>query len=97
MEKITITLSDGTQLKNIEVNGNNYISKTAVTEETFEGNLSEVIIDGVTFTNMALVQLQEHEYGTYWFILREKSSQEIENEQLRSDLEFLALASGVTL
>lgn len=96
MEKIKIALSDGTVLK-VEVNGNNYISKAAISEATFEDNLSEVVIDGVTYENMVLVQLVEHEDGTYWFILREKTAQEIENEKLRSDIEFLALEANVTL
>lgn len=96
MEKIEIALSDGTVLK-VEVNGNNYISKTAISKATFEDNLSEVVIDGVTYENMVLVQLVEHEDGTYWFILREKTAQEIENEKLRSDIEFLALEANVTL
>lgn len=96
MEKIKIALSDDTVLK-VEVNGNNYISKTAISEATFEDNLSEVVIDGVTYENMVLVQLVEHEDGTYWFILREKTAQEIENEKLRSDIEFLALEANVTL
>lgn len=96
MEKIEIALSDGTVLK-VEVNGNNYISKTAISEATFEDNLSEVVIDGVTYENMVLVQLVEHEDETYWFILREKTAQEIENEKLRSDIEFLALEANVTL
>lgn len=97
MEKIKITLSDGTELKNIEVNGNNYISKDTISEEIFEDNLTEVVIDGTVFENMVLVQLVEHEDGTFWFILREKTEQEIENEKLRSDIEFLALNSNVTL
>lgn len=96
MEKIEIALSDGTVLK-VEVNGNNYISKAAISEATFDDNLSEVVIDGTPYENMVLVQLAEHEDGTYWFILREKSEQEIENEKLRSDIEFLALEANVTL
>ncbi len=40
----TITLADGTQLKDLELNGNNFISKTQITEETFKGKLEHVII-----------------------------------------------------
>jgi len=96
MEKIEIALSDGTVLK-VEVNGNNYISKETISEDTFDGNLSEVTIDGTSYENMVLVQLVEHEDGTYWFVLREKSDYEIENEKLRSDIEFLALETNITL
>ena len=41
----TITLSDGTQLKKLALNGNNFISSTEVTEETFEGKLARVTIN----------------------------------------------------
>ena len=38
MEKsFKITLADGTQLKNLKLNGNNYISKTEITEDDFKG------------------------------------------------------------
>ena len=37
MEKsFKITLADGTQLKNLKLNGNNYISKTEITEDYFK-------------------------------------------------------------
>ena len=44
MEKsFKITLADGTQLKNLKLNGNNYISKTEITEDYFKGKLSKII------------------------------------------------------
>lgn len=37
MEKsFKITLADGTQLKNLKLNGNNYISKTEITDKEYE-------------------------------------------------------------
>ena len=39
----TITLSDGTKLKNLELNGNNYISKTILEDSVFEGKLDTVV------------------------------------------------------
>ena len=45
MEKsFKITLADGTQLKNLKLNGNNYISKTEITEDDFKGKLSKITI-----------------------------------------------------
>ena len=46
MEKRTwkITLADGTSLDGLDLNGNNFISSTAVTEDTFTGKLSSVTI-----------------------------------------------------
>ena len=38
-----ITLSDGTQLKDLKLSGNNYISKTKITEDDFKGKLSKII------------------------------------------------------
>ena len=35
----TITLSDGSQLEGLALNGNNFISKNEVAETTFAGNL----------------------------------------------------------
>ena len=48
MEKRTwkITLADGTSLDGLNLNGNNFISSTAVTEDTFAGKLSSVTIEG---------------------------------------------------
>lgn len=43
-----ITLSDGTQLKDLKLSGNNYISKTKITEDDFKGKLSKVIIENET-------------------------------------------------
>ena len=40
-----ITLSDGTQLKDLKLSGNNYISKTKITEDDFKGKLSKIVIE----------------------------------------------------
>lgn len=42
----TITLADGTQLKNLELNGNNYIAPELINSSVFEGNLGKVTIEG---------------------------------------------------
>ena len=85
MEKGTwkITLADGTSLDNLELNGNNYISSTAVTEETFAGNLSNVTIEGPdgseVHEDMKLIQITK--VGKkYWFILADKSAEEKQKE-----------------
>ena len=45
----TITLADGTKLKNLELNGNNYIAEGVIEDSVFEGNLDTVkITDGET-------------------------------------------------
>ena len=85
MEKGTwkITLADGTSLDNLELNGNNYISSTAVTEETFAGNLSTVTIEGPdgseVHEDMKLVQITKVS-KKYWFILADKTAEEKQKE-----------------
>ena len=85
MEKRTwkITLADGTSLDGLDLNGNNYISSTAVTEDTFAGKLSSVTIEGPdgtqTYEDMKLVQISK--VGKkYWFILAEKTAEEKQKE-----------------
>ncbi|MCD8119770.1 MAG: hypothetical protein LUE29_09895 [Lachnospiraceae bacterium] len=96
----SITLADGTVLDTLSLNGNNFISKTAISADIFESNLSSVTInDGETdktYTNMTLVHLTEYS-GEYWFTLRELTSAEIKEMQLYSDLEYLAMMTGVEL
>lgn len=96
MEKGTwkITLADGTSLEELELNGNNYISSTAVTEETFAGNLSTVTIEGPdgseVHEDMKLVQITQ--VGEkYWFILTEKTTEEKQKELVAA-----ALATNVS-
>lgn len=75
----TMTLSDGTKLENLELNGNNWISKTKITDKDFEGKLVKVsATDGehtYEFDNAVLVQIMELD-NKYWFILREKTREE---------------------
>lgn len=75
----TMTLSDGTKLENLELNGNNWISSVKITDKDFEGKLNKVsVTDGATsqeYENQVLVQIIEEE-GKYWFVLRGKTRQE---------------------
>lgn len=106
MSKFTVILSDGTQLANLELNGNNFISDNAITEETFSGRLSKVIITGDPdedvcgligeHENMALVKVQERN-GKFWFILRDMSRDELERLKDRSDIDYVAMMAGVDL
>ena len=106
MSKFTVILSDGTQLTNLELNGNNFISDNAITEETFSGRLSRVIITGDPeedecrligeHENMALVRVQERD-GKSWFILRDMSHDELEKLKDRSNIDYLAMMTGIDL
>ena len=97
MENFTIALSNGTELKNLELNGNNFITQEQISEETFEDGLSPVVINGEEHEQMALVQVVRHEDGRYWFILRDVTAEEIAQAKLRADIDFLALMTDVEL
>ena len=102
----TVTLADGTQLGGLELNGNNFISKTEVTPATFAGKLSAVTITGDAeadeagligeHKNMQLVQVKKYD-SEYWFILREIPAAELERLQNRGDIDYIAMMSGITL
>lgn len=77
----SITLSDGTKLDNLALNGNNFISSTKLTEDDFKDKLSKVTItddDGKStdYTDMVLVQVTKVGDET-WFILGEKAPDEV--------------------
>lgn len=96
----TITLADGTTLEGLTLNGNNYVSKTKVTEDDFAGNLDRVkITDGETtqeLENVELVQCQQ--YGNeYWFILRERTAAEMAAEKTQANIEYLAMMADIDL
>jgi len=100
-EKIyTILLSDGTEISNLRLNGNNYISESIIVKESFSSNCSPVIInDGEheeVHENMELVQIT-NVAGNYWFILRDISSEELAKIKIQSDIEYIAMMTGVEL
>ena len=101
-ESFKITLADGTQFKNLKLNGNNYISKTKMTEDDFKGKLSKVIIENETektseeFEHMELVQIVHYEDG-YYFVLRELSEQELKDIKIQGNLDYLAMMVDVDL
>ena len=75
----TVTLSDGSKIENLTMNGNNFVSKSKLTEEMFTNKLSKVTVnDGKTNTeygNMVLVQVTQMG-DECWFILRKKTKEE---------------------
>ena len=85
----TVTLQDGTVLDNLTLNGNNYISETLIDDATFDNNLDTVTInDGETtqtYTNMKLIANQVFGEKT-WFIIEQKTQQDIEKERLEKEL-----------
>lgn len=96
----SITLSDGSVIENLKLNGNNFISEVPVSSETFADNCSPVIIsDGETeevHENIELVQITEMG-DQYWFVLRDISEAEMEKIKMQSDIEYIAMMAGVEL
>ena len=95
------------------LNGNNFVSKTEVTAETFRGKLGRVVITGDaeaddagligTHEHMELVQVEHYTQAVhgcedgYYFVLRDIPAAELEKLQNRADLEYVAMMAGVTL
>ena len=92
----TITLHDGTEIKNLSLNGNNFISDTPLEESLLAGNLQTVHISGPdmdeTHENMELVGIRQ-DGGKYWFVLRELSAQELIEQKMLADIAALTAAS----
>lgn len=80
-----ITLSDGTKLENLELNGNNFIASGIIEDSVFLGKLGTVVIsDGETETTMEDAMLTNNRVidGRSWFILSEKTEQQKAKERL---------------
>lgn len=75
----TITLADGKQITNLELNGTNYVSEVKIDEHIFEHNLSTMkVSDGEienTYTDIIFVQQTEID-GKYYLAFRAKTQTE---------------------
>lgn len=95
-----ITLADGTELSNLTMNGNNFISEATIDPGIFQSNCSPVVIsDGEhdeTHENMELVQVTEVN-GQSWFVLRDMTPKELEQAKIKSNIEYLAMMCDVDL
>jgi len=88
-----ITLANGVVLDNLELNGNNYISSQIIEDDIFENNLTTITIsDGevdTIYSNMRLMSNRIAADGRSWFVLSEKSEQEVREELLQQKIEEL--------
>ncbi len=96
----TIILADGTELANLWLNGDNFISTGMIGPDVFADNCSPVVIsDGEQeerHDNMELVQITHNADG-YWFVLRDIPQSEIEKIKMQSDIEYIAMMSDIEL
>ena len=104
MEKsFKITLADGTQLKNLKLSGNYYISKVKITEDDFKGKLSKITIENETdktseeLEHMELVQILDYGDKGYYFVLRQLSADEIDKLKMQGDIEYLAMMTNTDM
>ena len=113
MSKFTITLSDGTKLENLGLNGTNFISQNEVTVDTFRGKLAKVVIDGDkeaddagligTHHNMELVQIAHYTQAKHgmpdgwYFVLREIPAADLEKIKMKSDIAYMSMITGIEL
>ena len=86
----TIILGDQTELTNLALNGNNFISEQIIPDETFsESNLAHVIIRGENeYQELHDMYLAANRVidGKSWFIIAEKT-EEMKREERIVELE----------
>lgn len=92
-----ITLADGTEVNNLELNGNNFIAPGVVDSAVFEGNMSAVTItdvdsgdtqqitDGVLLSNIV-------REGRSWLVIGQKSAEQKRQEAVDTAFTDLQLA-----
>ena len=96
----TVTFADGTELSNLHLNGNNFVSDTPVTQEQFEYNCSPVTISDGTVTerheNMECIQVVQMPDGWY-FILLDVPEQELWKRKVTADMQYISMMTEVEL
>ncbi|MBQ6918712.1 MAG: hypothetical protein IJQ74_00135 [Synergistaceae bacterium] len=102
----TVTLSDGTQLSGLELNGNNFISRNEISSGTFDGKLKHVVITGDKeadmegligeHSNMELVRCQYDEgLGGWAFVLREIPASTLRELRIDARLDYIEMMEGL--
>ena len=102
-----ITLSDGTVIDNLTLNGNNFVSRNEIKAETFKGKLNHVAIscdddedtEGLAgeHNNMELVQIAHYTkemHGCdegWYFILQDISEDKLEKIRVNARLDYIEM------
>lgn len=77
----TMILADGTEIKNLTLNGNTYVSPVKIDEDILKGNMSTVVFSdeehAIEMHNVILVQQAEYQ-GEFYLSFRELTKAEIE-------------------
>lgn len=98
-----LTLSDGSKISDLSLNGNNFVSKTEVTEDMFKGKLSTVLITDDYGGSMQLENAELLQIATYpdmegwFFIIRETPEEILFKRKVMGDLDYLAMMTDVEI
>ena len=104
-----IKLSDGTELVNLKVNGDFFITEQAITEDFFKGKLSSIEISGSpdsedgerppffgTCKNLLLSGVYQTENGSE-FAFRERTKRELIDERFQAQIDYLAMMNDTEM
>lgn len=97
----TITLADGTELKGLGKNGNNYISAAEIDESIFTDNTSEIIITDENGTeevikNAVFIQQMRFPDG-YYICFAQRTATELAFEKMHSQIDYVAMMTDVDI
>ena len=97
----TIRLADGTKLKGLGKNGNNYISATEIDESIFTDNTSEIVItdeNGVeeVIKNAVFIQQMRFPDG-YYICFTQKTVTELAFEKMQSQIDYVAMMTDIDI
>ena len=94
-------LSDGTELDNLTLNGNNYVSETEISEHVFSDNLATVTIEDdennvQELHNCKLTHFAHYADGWY-FIIDEMTQAEIDKDVNEAQTFFTAMMTDTLI
>ena len=93
----TVTLSDGTVIENLALNGTNFVSQTPLSKDIFEDNLFDVVISDLETEEvhpfMELANLLHFNDG-YYFTIRDYTESELKEKKRDADIDYLMMMVG---
>ena len=95
-----MTLSNGTVLDNLTLNGTNYISQTELTEDMFTDGLDTITVEDEknTYTLANCVLEYVRQYGNeWWFVLRELTDKEVKDRATDAQVTYTALMTDTLM
>lgn len=105
-----ITLADGTELRDINLNITTLVSYTPIDPSIFENNLAPVTFEWegemtspeIPFfvgehRAMKFTNVGQIVEGEYWFVLSDVPEEELKYAQIRANIDYLAMMTDVEL